>query len=225
LAASDIQLCRGVTEAAIYQPDSFREDRIEVLHALMRAHPLATLVTAGAGGLIANLVPVSFSDGAVLRAHRANGNDQLPALRQGGEVLIIFQGPQAYVTPSWYPSKAEHGRVVPTWNYAVVQVRGISRVIDDPAWLRAQLDELTASQEAVRDKPWQVTDAPPAYIEKALGAITGFEIVVQAIEGKWKVSQNRSDPDRRGVADGLQATSGHAELARLVRLGGALPKN
>jgi transcriptional regulator len=216
---------QGFTETAMYQPASFREDRVEVLHALMRAHPLATLVTAGASGLIANLLPVSFSDGAVLRAHLANGNDQLPALRQGSEVLMIFQGPQAYVTPSWYPSKAEHGRVVPTWNYAIVQVRVISRVIDDPAWLRAQLEELTASQKSGRDKPWQVSDAPPPYIEKALCAITGFEVAVQAIDGKWKVSQNRSDLDRLGVANGLQATSGHTELARLVRLGGSLPNN
>jgi transcriptional regulator len=203
----------------MYQPAAFREERLENLHALIRAHPLATLITAGAGGLIANLVPFILADTGdkgTLRAHIAKANDQLDALRAGAETLVVFHGPEAYITPSWYASKKEHGRVVPTWNYAVVQVRGTPRVIDDAAWLRTQISALTSSQESKRFEPWNVTDAPAPYIEGQMKAIIGIEIPITSIEGKWKVSQNRPAADRQGVYEGLQEESGNDEMAKLV---------
>ena len=202
----------------MYQPAAFREDRLEILHALIRSHPLATLITAGEGGLIANLVPfivTEAGDKGTLRAHIAKANGQVNALRAGAETLVVFQGPEAYITPSWYTSKREHGRVVPTWNYVVVQVRGTPRVIDDAAWLRNQIDALTSSQEKHRNPAWKVSDAPAEFISGQLGAIIGIEIPVATIDGKWKVSQNRSAADRRGVQDGLQ-TEGRLDMATLV---------
>jgi len=202
----------------MYQPSAFREERLEILHALIRAHPLATLITAGAGGLIANLVPFTLAetgDRGTLRAHIAKANDQVDPLKAAAETLVVFQGPEAYITPSWYASKQEHGRVVPTWNYVVVQIRGTPRVIDDPAWVREQIGELTSSREDRRSRPWKIADAPEPYIEAQLRAIIGVEIPILSIEGKWKVSQNRSAADRQGVRDGLQA-EGLGEMARLV---------
>lgn len=189
------------------------------MHALIRAHPLGTLITAGPGGLIANLVPFTLVDGGdrgTLRAHVARANDQVEPLRAGAETLVLFQGPEAYITPSWYPVKKEHGRVVPTWNYVVVQARGKPRVIEDPAWLRAQLSELTSRQEAPRPDPWKIADAPEEYIEAQIKAIIGIEIPILKIEGKWKVSQNRSAADRQGVCQGLREDGGNEAMARLV---------
>lgn len=192
----------------MYRPPAFREDRPELLHAAIRAHPLATLVTHGPSGLTANLVPftlVTAGDGPdLLRAHLARANPQLADLRAGGEALVIFQGPQAYVTPSWYPAKREHGKVVPTWNYILVQAHGRPRVIDDAAWLRAQIDALTAQQEADRQDPWAVADAPPDFVAAQLKGIAGVEIAIDRIEGKWKASQNQPAANREGVAAGLR---------------------
>ena len=203
----------------MYQPSAFREERLETLQELIRSHPLATLITAGAGGLIANFVPFILADTGdkgTLRAHVAKANDQVAALEAGAETLVVFHGPEAYITPSWYPSKKEHGRVVPTWNYAVVQVRGTPRVIDDAAWLRTQIDALTSTQENRRSEPWKVTDAPEAFIEGQLRAIIGIEIPILTIEGKWKVSQNRSAADREGVYEGLQEEGKNNDMARMV---------
>ena len=202
----------------MYQPSAFKEERIETLHALIRSHPLATLITAGCGGLLANLVPFTLVDeGAkgTLRCHVARANDQVEALKAGAETLVLFQGPEAYITPSWYPSKKEHGRVVPTWNYVVVQVRGKPRLIEDPAWIRAQIGHLTSINEGERAKPWNVSDAPEPYIAGQIKAIVGVEIPVAAIEGKWKASQNRPEADRRGVEAGLRR-EGINEMAALV---------
>ena len=203
----------------MYQPSAFREERLETLHALIRAHPLATLITTGTGGLIANLVPFTLADTGdrgTLRAHIAKANDQVDALKAGAETLVVFHGPEAYITPSWYASKKEHGRVVPTWNYAVVQVRGTPRVIDDTAWLRAQIGDLTSAQENQRSEPWNVTDAPEPFIEGQIRAIIGVEIPIVSIEGKWKVSQNRSAADRQGVYKGLQDEQRNEGMAKLV---------
>jgi transcriptional regulator len=203
----------------MYQPSAFREERVETLHELIRGHPLATLITAGAGGLIANLVPfilVDKGDKGTLRAHIAKANDQVGALKAGAETLVVFQGPEAYITPAWYPSKEEHGRVVPTWNYVLVQVRGTPHVIDDPGWLRSQIGALTAAQEDGRAHPWNVSDAPEGFIDGQIRAIIGIEIPIVTIEGKWKVSQNRSAADRQGVVQGLQDEAGNEEMARLV---------
>ena len=190
----------------MYRPPPFREDRPDVLHALIRAHPLGTLVTAGPDGLTANHIPFLIEAGGesgVLRAHLARANGQLEALRAGAPALVIFQGPEAYVSPSWYATKAQSQKVVPTWNYVAVHCWGTPRVIDDPAWLRAQIGRLTASQEAGRAEPWAVEDAPEDYIAAQIRGIAGLEIPIDRIEGKWKASQNRSEADRAGVAAGL----------------------
>lgn len=203
----------------MYVPPAYRETRADVLHALVRAHPLGTLVTAGAAGLTANLIPfdlVETAGGTVLRAHLARANPQCDELRSGAETLVIFQGPEAYVTPSWYAAKAEHGRVVPTWNYAVVQVRGRPQVFDAPDWLAAQVGRLTEGHEAGRAHPWAVSDAPEAFIAGQLRAIVGLEIPIERIEGKWKMSQNRSEADRSGVAEGLRAEGAEAAADLVV---------
>src|SRR5438067_12821053 len=148
----------------MYQPPEFREDRLEVQHELIRAHPLGLLVSGGSGGLMANAAPflLDCADGQLgaLRGHMARASDQWAQLREGGECMVVFQGPQAYVTPSWYETKQETGRVVPTWNYATVHVWGRPRVIDDETWLRGQIEDLTNFNEASRPAPWQVADAP-----------------------------------------------------------------
>jgi transcriptional regulator len=203
----------------MYRPPAFREDRLDVLQALIESHRLGTLVTHGPEGLNANLVPFTLDrtrgQYGVLRAHLARANEQQAALASGAEALVIFQGAESYITPSWYPSKAEHGKVVPTWNYVMVEARGVPQIIDDTVWLHTQISELTASQEAVREHPWAVADAPAAYINSQLKGIFGIEIPITRLDGKWKTSQNRPEADRQGVAQGLAAEGG-ADMAALV---------
>ena len=136
---------------------------------------------------------------------------------------MVFQGPEAYVTPAWYPSKREHGKVVPTWNYVLVEARGQARVIEDEAWLRAQIEALTRLRESGRAEPWAVDDAPAPFVGAMLRGIVGVEIAVATLVGKWKVSQNRPAADRRGVAEGLAAEGGPAAMARLVAERGEKP--
>ncbi|UUZ56444.1 FMN-binding negative transcriptional regulator [Massilia sp. H-1] len=188
----------------MYTLTYFSETRTEVLHDLIAQHPLGTLVTHGAQGLSADHLPFEIApaaDGApcgVLRAHVARAN---PVWRQGGDALIVFQGAAGYISPSLYEDKPLTGKVVPTWNYAVVHAHGPLRAIEDPAWILALLERLTAQHEAPRSMPWSVGEAPPAFIDKLLAAIVGIEIPVQRLEGKWKMSQNRSANDRRTIAD------------------------
>ena len=195
----------------MYLPNHFEEKRPEVLHALLRAHPLGLLITQdAAGGLAANSVPFLLdADPAggpgILRAHVARANPVWREARSDLEALVVFQGPQAYISPSFYASKAEHAKVVPTWNYVMVQARGRLRAIDDAAWLRAFVTRLTERFEARREPPWAIGDAPADYIETMLRGIIGIEIVLSALTGKWKVGQNRSAADRAGVARGLDA--------------------
>lgn len=192
----------------MYQAGAFREERVDVMHALMRSHRLATLVTVHDGVPEANHLPLLIdpdpSPFGTLRGHVARAN---PVWRQSGgrEVLAVFQGPQAYVTPSWYPSKRETGQVVPTWNYAVVHAYGPLVVHDDREWLRTLVTRLTDQQEAALPQPWRVDDAPADYLNRMLGAIVGIEIPIDRLVGKWKVSQNRNTADRSGVAEGLGA--------------------
>ncbi len=210
----------------MYQPPHFREDDLGVQHALIRAHPLGLLITTGASGLMANSVPflldAAASEKGTLRLHLAKANPQWRDLAGGAELLAVFQGADSYVTPSWYETKRETGKVVPTWNYAVVQVRGAARVIDDADWLLAQITALTAQHETPREKPWSVSDAPDAYVKAQMKGIVGVEIEITAIDGKWKVSQNRPVADREGVAAGLGETTGHSEMTDLVRRYGGL---
>jgi transcriptional regulator len=192
----------------MYLPTHFEEKRPEVLHELLRAHPLGLLVTHGDAGLQANPIPfVLDPDPAggpgILRGHVARANPLWHEARTDVESLVVFQGPQAYISPSFYPSKAEHGKVVPTWNYVMVQGRGRLRAIDDAAWVHAFVTRLTERFEAPRVAPWAVSDAPADYIASMLRAIVGIEIELTALTGKWKVSQNRSAADRASVASGL----------------------
>jgi transcriptional regulator len=205
----------------MYQPAHFREDRLAVQHDLIRAHPLGLLVTAGPGGLVANAIPFLLDAAAsplgTLRGHLARANRQWQELAAVSECLIVFQGPQAYVTPSWYATKQETGKVVPTWNYVMVHVWGRATVVDDPAWLRGQVEALTRSREATRPAPWQVGDAPESFVAAQLKGIVGVEMAIARSEGKWKVSQNRPAVDRAGVVAGLsEAGSAGEPMARLV---------
>jgi transcriptional regulator len=202
----------------MYRPPAFREDRLDILREAIRMHPLATLITSGSSGLIANVVPFSLRtgpDGDVLCAHLAKANEQIADLSEQTAALIMFQGPQAYMTPSWYPTKQEHGRVVPTWNYVIVQAWGLPRVIDDREWIHDQLTELTAANESKRVEPWSIEDAPKDFIEAQMKGIVGLEIPIDRLEGKWKASQNQPIPNRIGVAQGLK-DDGHRALATEV---------
>jgi transcriptional regulator len=202
----------------MYQPDHFRVDDLPQLHALMRARPFATLVSSGALGLYATHLPTVLNDDpsqethhgmhqeppfGVIECHLARGNPHWKDLAAGNEALMIFQGPDAYVTPNWYPSKAEHGKVVPTWNYAVVHAYGRPEVVQEADWLRRHVGDLSAQQEASEAQPWAVSDAPDRYVEVMLRGIVGFRFVITRLEGKWKMSQNREMPDRAGVVTGL----------------------
>lgn len=205
----------------MYQPLHFREDRIEVQHALIRAHPLGLLITSGPGGLQANPIPflvdAAASERGTLRGHLARANPQLAELAAVEECLIVFQGPQHYITPSFYATKRETGKVVPTWNYITVHAWGRPRVMDDATWLRRQIDDLTRHNEATRPVVWNVSDAPDAFIAAQVKAIVGLEIPIARIEGKWKVSQNRPAADQAGVVAGLRGQGDRAEaMANLV---------
>ncbi|MCX7148886.1 MAG: FMN-binding negative transcriptional regulator [Rhodocyclales bacterium] len=205
----------------MYLPAHFEETRIEVLHALMREHPFATLVTHGADGLAANHLPLHLAAETgpfgALQGHVARANS-LWQQSADTAVLVIFHGPQAYVTPSWYETKREHGKAVPTWNYVVVHAHGRMRVYDDPAWLSQQLETLVTRHEAGFAEPWQIDDAPPDYIDKMLAAVVGIEITVTDLKGKWKISQNQPPANRAGVVAGLrqQETADALQMAELV---------
>ena len=204
----------------MYLPAHFEERRPEVLHELVRTHPLGLLVTLTDSGLKANSVPFFLDSDptggpGVLRAHVARANPLWREARADVEALVVFQGPQAYVSPGWYPSKAEHGKVVPTWNYVMVQARGTLRAIDDARWVHAFVTRLTDYHEAALPKPWAVTDAPADFVDTMTRAIVGIEITLSALTGKWKVSQNRSVADRAGVASGLRAAGQGDSAARV----------
>jgi transcriptional regulator len=200
----------------MYAPSHFEETRLDVLHALVAAHPLGTLVTHGPEGLGADHIPFEIAAPSAeapfgtLRAHVARAN---PLWRQAGaDVLAVFQGPAAYVSPSLYAEKPVSGKVVPTYNYAVVHAHGVLRAIEDPDWILALLGRLTAHHEAPRAAPWAVADAPPEFIDTLLRAIVGIEVPIGRLQGKWKLSQNRPPADRAAVA----ADTG-AALAALMR--------
>ena len=204
----------------MYEPNHFVEDNLETLHALIRAHPLGLLISSDAGDVQANAVPFILKPDTgpkgILQAHVARANPQWQHLKGGARGLVVFQGPDAYVTPSWYETKKEHGKVVPTWNFAMVQVRGTVTVHESPEWLLPQISALTESHESNRAEPWAVTDAPERYIEAQMRGIVGIEIAIEDIRGKWKMSQNRSEADKTGVAEGYGMES-RPDMAGLVR--------
>ena len=217
----------------MYLPSHFEESRAEVLHQLMRTHPLGLLVTQSTphaegepAPIEANALPFHLDAArgphGTLVAHVARANPVWREARTDAEVLVVFQGPQAYISPGWYATKAETGKVVPTWNYVLVEARGRLIVRDDAAWVHALVSTLTDLHEAARPAPWKVTDAPADYIAVTQRAIVGIEVELSSLHGKWKVSQNRSAADRAGVVQGLTAI-GRDDVAALVDTHGPKP--
>jgi transcriptional regulator len=207
----------------MYVPRHFAETRVDVLHELIRRHPLGTLVVAAPEGLEASHVPFEISPEpapfGTLRCHVARANPIWQQIAPDRQVLVIFQGEQGYVSPSWYAAKQENGKVVPTWNYAAVHAHGFAQVIQEAAWLRRMVEDLTNRHEQGRADPWQVSDAPADYVEKLLVAIVGVQIPVTRMLGKWKFSQNRSAADRQGVIAGLErdGTAAQTAMAEVVK--------
>ena len=206
----------------MYLPSHFAEARVDVLHDLIRAYPFGTLVVLASNGLDANHIPFEIDPEpapfGTLRGHLARANPLWKDFSAQVDALAIFQGPHTYISPSWYPTKKEHGKVVPTWNYAVVHAMGPLRVIDEQAWVRRFVEQLTHRHEAHRSDPWKVTDAPTDFVDTMTSAIVGIEIPISRLTGKWKVSQNRPEKDRAGVVEGLLQNRSDAsnEMAQLV---------
>lgn len=206
----------------MYQPKHFEESRLPVQHALIAAHPLATLVTLSSAGLEANHLPLLLDPAAgefgTLRGHVARANPLWQDLAAGVDSLAIFQGAQGYISPNWYPTKAEHGKAVPTWNYCVVHAHGPLRIIDDAAWVRQLVSDLTSRHEAAMPAPWAMADAPEDYIERMCRAIVGIELPISRLVGKWKLSQNQPLENRQGVVHGLASLSSPSatDLAALL---------
>jgi transcriptional regulator len=209
----------------MYCPSPFREDRLDVLQAFIRSHPLGLLISCGTAGPVANPLPFVLRAGdnqrGVLQAHMARANPQWREL-DNQSVLVVFRGPDAYVSPSLYATKRETGKVVPTWNYVMVQARGRSKLRGAAAWVTPQLNALTTQREAGRAQPWAIADAPDEYIEAQKRAIVGIEIEIAALEGKWKVSQNQPEANRRSVVAGLTGDESTREMATLVQACGKL---
>jgi transcriptional regulator len=191
----------------MYQPKHFEETRMEVMQALVATQPLCTLVTLSDEGLVADQIPLLLRHGVgpmgTLVGHVARANPLWRETQLDTPVLAIFQGPQHYISPSWYPTKQEHGKVVPTWNYVVVQARGVLRIHDDAEWVRQQATQITEQQERHSANPWAVIDAPRDYTDSMIKAVVGISIEVTIWSGKWKVSQNQPSVNRAGVVDAL----------------------
>ena len=204
----------------MYLPELFRVEDVAQTHALMRARPFAALVSAGPSGLFASHLPTVLKDEGrygVIECHLARANPHCRDLA-GGEALVIFQGVEGYITPNWYPSKAEGGKVVPTWNFAAVHAYGRPDVVNDADWLRRHVTELTAQQERDQPRPWAPSDAPASFIDTMLRGIVGFRFAITRLEGKWKMSQNRTPQDREGVVYGLtlRDRGDDREIAELI---------
>jgi transcriptional regulator len=192
----------------MYIPKHFEETNVDLLHEFIRCNPFAILVTSIDSGLNADHIPVYLNtedmNRVCLQGHIATANPLWKKLSGAQEVLLIFQGSNAYITPSWLPSKKADSKVVPTWNYSAVHVKGTIEFIHDPVWKLNLLNKQTDQHEGKLEKPWLVSDAPTEFIEKLLPAIVGFEVVVNEIVGKFKFSQNQSKENRAGIAEGLE---------------------
>ena len=205
----------------MYLPDHFRVEDVPQMHALMRGRPFAALISSGASGLYASHLPTVLKDEGnfgTIECHLARANPHWKELAEGNEALMIFQGAEGYITPNWYPSKAEGGKVVPTWNFAAVHAYGRPEVVNDADWLRRHVTELTAQQERDQPRPWAPSDAPASFIDTMLRGIVGFRFAITRLEGKWKMSQNRTPQDREGVVNGLtlRDRGDDREIAELI---------
>ncbi|MGP0170301.1 FMN-binding negative transcriptional regulator [Pseudomonas sp. NCHU5208] len=199
----------------MYCPAAFRQEDLTALHAQIRASGLALLSSAGQQGLQASHLPLLLEAGegefGTLYGHFARANPHWRDLADGAETLVVFSGPEAYVHPGWYPAKAEHGKVVPTWNYIAVHAWGQAEVFDEPERLLQLVSRLSERHEQGRPQPWAVSDAPRDYLDAMLRAIVGFALPIRRLEGKWKLSQNRSTADQAGVRNGLAASANPRE--------------
>ena len=206
----------------MYNPKHFEQGDLGVVAALIAHFPLGALVTTQNGSLEADHIPFlldgDLASGAKLIGHVAKNNPVWQLASPDAECMVIFQGPNAYVSPSWYPSKQVHHEVVPTYNYAVAHVYGKLTVSHDPQTKLEIVDQLTASMEGGRKEPWGVLDAPAGYIDKMLEAIVGIELSVTRIQAKWKISQNREDRDRLGAAKGLASEAPSPTAAHMARM-------
>ena len=201
----------------MYVPAHFKEDRVAVLHDVIRKYGFGTLVTSSEEGLEASHLPLLLDPepaplGTVL-GHLARANPQWQRVKPGTEALAIFLGPNTYITPSWYPTKQQNGKVVPTWNYLAIHAFGTLSFYDDPAQLRAHVSKMTDTQESSRAAPWALSDAPESFVQGMLRAIVGFKLRITRLEGKWKMSQNRPAQDVAGVLEGLGGEPGEAHDA------------
>jgi transcriptional regulator len=199
----------------MHRPDHFRIEDVQEMHALMRARPFAALVSAGASGLYGTHLPTVLKDEGsygTIECHLARANPHWKDLAEGGEAMMIFQGPEGYITPNWYATKAQTGKAVPTWNYAVVHAYGRPAIMKEKEWLLRHVTELSEQQERTEAHPWKVSDAPESYIDVMLRGIIGFRFEITRLEGKWKMSQNREMQDRIGVIDGLTARASGDDL-------------
>ena len=201
----------------MYLPPLFRIDDLASQHEIIRRNPFATLVTRSGNGMVADHIPFILDAGrgekGVLRAHVARANPLWRTHPSETEVLVIFSGADRYITPSWYATKRETGKVVPTWNYVALHAFGPLKVFDDEAWLRQQIGELTTRQEAERRAPWAVSDAPAEFVAAQIKMIVGIEVPILRVEAKSKVSQKRPPADRDGVIEGLEAEGDDASRA------------
>jgi transcriptional regulator len=191
----------------MFQPPIFREERIKIMHDMIHEHPFASLVSMQESDIVADHLPLiihpELSTHGTLRGHVARGNPIGRKLDEDIEVLVMFRGPQHYITPSWYPSKKEHGKVVPTWNYIMVHARGKIKIHQDTDWILSHLTELTHRNENGRKEPWKVSDAPSDFIKRQLRSIIGIEIKITSLQGTWKTSQNKKLEDNMSVSEGL----------------------
>jgi transcriptional regulator len=204
----------------MYLPKHFEENNAAVLYEFIRCNPFAVLVTNGADGLSADHIPILLNtdneERICLQGHIAASNSLWKTLVNPHDTLVIFQGSNSYITPGWYPTKKIDGRVVPTWNYTAVHVKGEIEFIHEPGWKMTLLNNLTLSHEEKFSQPWSVSDAPPEFIEKLLPAIVGFEIIIKEIFGKFKLSQNQPLENRVGIAQSLEE-QGHEMAGKIQR--------
>lgn len=207
----------------MYTPKHFEETRLEILHELIYSHPLASVVTLRESELLVNHLPFLVDDTpgthGTLRGHVARENPIWKEFSSTIESAFIFQGPEVYISPNWYPSKHIHGKASPTWNYAVVHAFGMPKIIEDRNWLLTLLNDLTDKQESSQALPWKVSDAPDDYTDKKLDRIVGIEVPISRINGKWKANQNLKRGDKLGVVAGLESQDSQVshDMATLVQ--------
>lgn len=208
----------------MYTPQAFGETRLPVLHELMKSRSFCSLVTMSSSGLFASHLPMVLHENGsslgILQGHLSRANKQWSDFDSRVPALAIFSGAQHYISPAWYPEKKEHGKVVPTWNYAVVHAYGKLRIIEDSEWLMAHLQELTEKHEKAMPIPWNISDAPEDFIQSMSKGIVGLEFTISKLEGKWKLSQNRSENARQGVRKGLEDLNDLESIAMKNLMGG-----